>query len=226
MAEIRLSIVIPALNEAAGIGLAVEHGLRLTPVDLVVVDGGSSDATAETARRAGATVIATRAGRGHQQAAGASATLGDVLLFLHADTWLAPEARGQIEAALDDAATIGGAFRQEIDAAGFVYRWLEAGNAARVRWFKLAYGDQGIFVRRSAYESVGGFADLPLMEDVALMTQLRRRGRIALLPGPLRVSARRWRKHGVTRQTVRNWVLLAAYRLGVSPHRLARAYEG
>ena len=95
----------------------------------------------------------------------------------------------------------------------------------RVRWRRMPYGDQGIFVRRSAFDAVGGFVEVRLMEDVLLMREFRRRGwRIELLPGPLHVDPRRWLKHGVVRQTLRNWTLLAGLRLGISPDRLAEFY--
>ncbi len=117
-----------------------------------------------------------------------------------------------------------GAFRQQIEAEGLLYRWLERGNAWRVRRRGLPYGDQGIFVRRPLFEELGGFPDVRLMEDVLLMKALRRRAWPALLPGPLHVNARRWRRQGVIRQTIRNWLLLSAARAGVHPNRLARFY--
>ena len=221
----RLSIVIPTLNEAAGIEQNVQRALALQPFEVVVTDGQSTDGTGDLARSAGATVVASELGRGRQLNAGARAATGDVLLFLHADCWLETQAVGQIEAALRDETVMGGAFRQRIDDERPVFRWLESGNAARVRWRQMPYGDQGIFVRRSAFESIGGFAEVRLMEDVLLMREFRGRGwRIKLLPGPIHVDPRRWLKHGVLRQTLRNWTLLAGLKLGVSPDRLAEYY--
>lgn len=221
----RLSIVIPTLNEAPSIEHTVHCALDLRPFEVLVADGQSQDRTAELARSAGATVVTSERGRGRQLNAGARAATGDVLLFLHADCWLEPTAAGQIEAALLDETVIGGAFRQRIDHDRRVFRWLEWGNAARVRCRRMPYGDQGIFVRRSAFEAVGGFAEVRLMEDVLLMREFRRRGwRVELLPGPIHVDPRRWLKHGVVRQTLRNWTLLAGLRLGISPDRLAEFY--
>ena len=111
-----------------------------------------------------------------------------------------------------------------IDAAGWKYRWLERGNAARVRWLGWAYGDQGIFVRRSVFESLGGFPDWKLMEDLYFIKRLRRAGRFVPLDAPILVSARRWQKAGLVRQTLRNWILLTLAHLGVPPDRLARFY--
>lgn len=221
----RLSIVIPTLNEAAGIQQNVLHALALRPIEVVVSDGQSTDGTGELARSAGATVVTSEHGRGRQLNAGARAATGDVLLFLHADCWLESQATEQIEAALRDETVMGGAFRQRIEDERSVFRWLESGNAARVRWRRMPYGDQGIFVRRSAFETIGGFAEVRLMEDVLLMREFRRRGwRIELLPGPIHVNPRRWLKHGVLRQTLRNWTLLVGLKLGISPDRMAEYY--
>ena len=145
-------------------------------------------------------------------------------MFLHADNWIEPGALGQMAEALGRQGIVAGAFRQAIEAAGVLYRLLEAGNAMRVRVLQLPYGDQGIFLRRETFEAVGGFPQVRLMEDVLLSKKLRRRGRIALVSGPLHVSARRWQRYGVVRQTARNWMLLSAAAVGVSPDRLEHFY--
>lgn len=220
----KTSIIIPALNEAARIAEAVRRARETGPYEVIVVDGGSGDETAALARQAGANVLITVPGRAVQQNIGARHATGDVLLFLHADTWLPPHAVRQIESALADAAVGCGAFRQQIEAEGLAYRLLERGNAWRVKRRGMAYGDQGIFVRRALFDELGGFPEVRLMEDLLLMKRLRRRSRPELLPGPLHISARRWQRHGVVRQTARNWLLLAAARFGVSPDRLAQFY--
>ncbi len=221
----RISIVIPALNEAANIALAVERAWAAGGDEVIVADGGSSDATAQIAAEHHAGVISSSPGRAVQQNAGAVAATGDVLLFLHADTWLAADAVHQIRAALAATNHPWGAFRQQIDAAGFLYRWLEAGNAGRVRWRGIAYGDQGIWMRREQFDRLHGFPETKLLEDLLLSKQLRRVGPPQLLPGPLHVSARRWQRHGVVRQTLRNWGILLAHACGVSPDRLATYYR-
>ena len=224
--KMRLSIVIPTLNEFAVIEQNIQHALVLQPIEVIVADGQSQDGTGDLARSAGATVVTSERGRGGQLNAGARVATGDVLLFLHADCWLESQAAGQIEAVLRDEKVIGGAFQQRIDHDRPIFRWLESGNAARVRWWQMPFGDQGIFVRRSAFEAVGGFTEVRLMEDVLLMREFRRRGwRIKLLPGPIHVNPRRWLKHGVVRQTLRNWTLLAGLKLGISPDRLAEFYS-
>ncbi|HAB10957.1 MAG TPA: glycosyl transferase family 2, partial [Planctomycetaceae bacterium] len=143
----------------------------------------------------------------------------------HADCRLPADAAVQAEQILADPQVVGGAFRQRIDADGWLYRLLEKGNAWRARCRQVPYGDQGLFVRRECFEAVGGFPVVPLMDDVMLARALRRLGRLEFLEGPLVVNARRWEKQGVVRQTLRNWFLLAAWRCGVSLDRLAGFYR-
>ena len=222
----RLSVVIPTLNEEANVAACVAAALALAEhVEVVVADGGSEDETVAVSRRAGATVMTSLPGRGTQLRTGFEATTGDVVLMLHADTRLTAEAGSQLAEAIANPRVGCGAFRQRIDADGIAYRGLEVGNALRARCLGLPYGDQAIFVRRSLLEGVGGVPDLPLMEDVALMQRLRWRAWPVLLPGPLTVSARRWRRRGVLRQTMTNWTLVAAFTVGVPAARLAKRYE-
>ena len=221
---LKVSIIIPALNEAAAIQQTVERAIALRPFEVIVVDGGSHDGTDRIASQLDCKVCSSDRGRARQQNAGAAQATGDVLLFLHADCWLDPAAYEQIERTLRSPLIVGGAFYQRIEATGLIYRTLEVSNALRVCCTRMAYGDQGLFLRRELFEQLGGFPDVRLMEDVLLVRKLRARGRLALLPGPLFVSARRWQKHGLIRQTLRNWYLLAAEQLGVHPDRLADFY--
>jgi rSAM/selenodomain-associated transferase 2 len=221
---VRLSVIIPALNEAACIARAVDSAWRAGACEVLVADGGSSDATQQIAAEHRAHVIDSPPGRAKQQNAAARQASGDVLLFLHADNFLAGDITSQIESALRTSTRQHGALRQRIEADGPVYRLLERSNAERVRWIGLPYGDQAIFLCRDAFFAAGGFADEPIMEDVLLMQRLRRRSWPLLLPGPVHVSARRWQRNGVVGQTLRNWSLLAAFSVGVSPQRLVRYY--
>lgn len=220
-----LSVVIPALNEEASIATAVAAAWDLGPREVIVSDGGSSDTTREIAASLGATVLESARGRGRQLNAGARGATGDVLLFQHADTWLTAAAADQLAGVLRDQRVLWGAFRQAIDGVERRYRALEWGNAFRARRLGLPYGDQGMFVRRETFDQVGGFPDQPLMEDVELSQRLRRLARPVLLDGPLHISARRWREQGVVRQTLRNWALLATWRLGAPPVKLAKWYR-
>ena len=218
-----ISVIIPTLNEAPRIAELIASTRQVGECEIIVVDGGSTDGTLERASSADI-VLSSEPGRAKQQNAGAAASRGDVLLFLHADCRLPVGAFEAIRAAMQDERTVGGCFQQRIAADGWAYRWLERGNARRVRWLGMAYGDQGIFVRRRVFEELGRFADVKLMEDVLLMKRLRRTGRFVLLDERLSVSARRWKRHGIVRQTLRNWLLLTLAMCGVSPNRLARFY--
>ena len=220
----RVSIVIPTLNEERNIVHAVETALATRAEEVVVVDGGSEDSTRRLARQTRATVIRSAPGRAVQQNTGARASCGDILLFQHADNWLADSAVDQLREAFSDDNLATACFQQRIDAPGMRYRLLEWGNAWRARWLRLPYGDQGIAVRRSTFDRIGGFPEVPIMEDFMLMRSLARTSRPAVLAGPIHVSARRWARYGVIRQTLANWSLALACRLGVSPVTLARFY--
>ncbi len=150
---------------------------------------------------------------------------GELLLFLHADSWLAAEAIEQIrtDRRIHDRAW--GGFCQRIENQRFVYRLLEQGNAFRVRSQGLVYGDQALFVARRAFEQVGGFPDFKLMEDFEISRRLCKIERPLLLPGPVHINAHRWETHGIVRQTIRNWSICAAYRSGKSPDELAKRYR-
>lgn len=219
----RLSVIIPTLDEAERIADLIAHTRSLGECEIVVVDGGSVDGTLALAAAADRCLTAPR-GRARQQNAGAAASRGDVLLFLHADCRIEPGGFAAIRTALLDPETVGGCFRQVIDAPGWAYRLLERGNSCRVRCCRWAYGDQGIFVRRGVFERLGGFPEVGLMEDLWFMKRLKRAGRFRLLDAAIRVSARRWRRHGIVRQTLRNWMLIGLAHCGVSPDRLARFY--
>ena len=222
--RVNVSIVIPVLNEEARIATAIERAWAAGGSQVIVVDGGSKDETAEIARDARCQFLASPPGRAQQQNFGAAEATGEVLLFLHADTWLAKGAAAQIPPALRDPRVVCGAFLQAIDAEGRAYRLLERGNALRARVLGLAYGDQGIFVLRKTFQAIGGFPKVRLMEDLLLMRTLRTLHPPRLLPGPLHVSPRRWQQEGVVGRTLRNWSLLAAESLGVPPDRLAQFY--
>ncbi len=219
-----ISIIIPAINEVRQIQRAVKRAHETGACEVIVVDGGSRDGTQDVAVAEGCILLECPPGRARQQNRGARGAVGDVLLFQHADSWLDPASVKQITAAMTDDGMVSGAFRQHIEAEGLEYRWLERGNAWRARMRGLPYGDQGIFVRRETFFELGPFAEVPILEDLILARALRRRAWPVLLPGPIHVDPRRWRRHGIVRQTLRNWSLVTAYRLGASPERLASYY--
>ncbi len=211
------------LREVQVIAGAGRSALDAGAGEVIVADGGSLDDTIKQATAAGATEILPSApGRGRQLNRGARAASGDFVLFLHADNRLSDQCLAQM-CDLSDA--VWGAFRQQIDAPGLLYRCLESGNALRVRVRRMPFGDQAVFVRRTVLSEEGGVAEIPLMEDVVLARRLRRIARPVLLDGPVIVDPRRWRNRGVIRQTIVNWSIQVAYRLGVSPDRLAKWYR-
>ena len=222
---VKVSVIIPARNESARIAQAILRA-RIAGADQVIVcDGESTDETVGIAKTVPCELVFSPPGRGRQQNQAAFAADGDCLLFLHADTWLPEGGIKQIRRALARRSVMGGCFSQRIEASGWSYRLLERGNAARVRLWQLPYGDQGLFFRRDVFERLGGFPDVPFMEDVLMMRQFRQIARPILLPGPLAVDPRRWQQTGIVRQTMRNWALLAAEKIGVSPQRLAAYYR-
>jgi rSAM/selenodomain-associated transferase 2 len=216
-----VSVVLPALDEAEGIGAAVASAREAGEV--IVVDGGSTDATAQVAREAGALVIPAPRGRGAQMRAGASVSNGDWVVFLHADTRLEHGFTAALRALPPEVA--GGAFTLRIDDPRPGFRVVERGVAFRSRALGMPYGDQAIFARREVYDAVGGMPDLPIMEDVAFVRRLRTRGALAILPLRATTSARRWRRHGIVGTTLRNWALLGAWTAGVPAARLAAWYR-
>lgn len=219
----RLSVIIPTLNEAVRIGETIAHVRSAGDCEIVVADGGSEDGTLEAAVAADRCVTAPR-GRALQMNAGAGVCSGEVLLFLHADCWLEQGFIAAIEKALAEQSVVGGGFRQRIEADGLRYRLLEQGNELRVRSARWIYGDQGLFVRRDIFERVGGFPQMALMEDLYLSKRLKGEGRLVLVPHRLHVSPRRWEQMGVVRQTLRNWAFLGLAHCGVSSTTLARRY--
>ncbi len=222
-----IGVVIPTLDEEQRLpGLLSDLRClgRAVPLDIVVADGGSSDATAAATAQGGARMLVTSRGRAHQLNAGAAVARGEWLLFLHADSRLPAAARRALLAALVDEPDLGAAvFRFAIDLPGPWKRFIEVGQALRQRLYRLPYGDQGLLIRRELFQAVGGYADLPILEDVALIRTLRRRGvAIRTLPAALVTSGRRYRAHGVLRTWLLNVALITLYVIGVPPRRLAR----
>jgi rSAM/selenodomain-associated transferase 2 len=220
----RLSIVVPALDEAASIAATVHEALARAD-EVIVVDGGSRDATGEIAAAAGARVIDAPRGRASQMNAGAAIATGDVLLFLHADCRLPAEAGDAVRSAVAGGARWG-RFDVRLDSSRASLALVGAMMNLRSRLTGIATGDQAIFVDRSLWMALDGYAPIPLMEDVELCTRLRRVARCACLRGPVTVSARRWEARGVARTVVEMWAWRAAYALGASPARLHRLYYG
>lgn len=218
-----ISVVIPALNEAERIGPAIESA-RGEAHEVIVVDGGSADGTRDIAYSQGARVLAAPRNRACQMNAGALAAEGNVLLFLHADTRLPRNFAASIRRLLTRH-TAAGAFRLRLDGSGRALRVVEAGTWWRSRWGQTPYGDQGLFLKARIFRATGGFAALPIMEDLELVRRLRRRGAIRTSRTPVIASARRWEVLGTFRTTWINQLMVLGYDLGVSPERLAAFYN-
>ena len=217
----RLSIVVPALNEAAGIRAALDAlvPLRARGHEVIVVDGGSDDGTPELAAPLSDQVLKSPRGRALQMNAGARAAQGDALVFLHADTRLPPGADALVVQALAHASW--GRFDVAIDSPRRLLKLVGCAMNLRSRLTGIATGDQAIFVRREAFAA---FPEIPLMEDIAFSRLMRRRGRPACVRERVVTSARRWEARGVLRTIVLMWRLRLLYALGIAPQRLAREY--
>lgn len=220
-----MSIVVPVLDESARIEECLRRlGGDFPDCELVVVDGGSSDGTATLAARHARTLHGPR-GRARQMNAGAAATTGDVLWFIHADCRVPAAALGQLRAVLADAGVVGGGLTLRFDRRSAGLTWLRVTSNLRARRLGWIFGDQAMFVRRDLFEAMGGFADLPLMEDFELSRRLRRRGRLAVLDATVTASARRLWAQGPWRMLVLMQWLKLLYLLGVDPEWIRERYE-
>jgi rSAM/selenodomain-associated transferase 2 len=221
-----LSIVVPVLNEAENLERLLPELLAHGPeLDIVVADAGSTDGTAAVARRfSHVRLVESPRGRARQMNAGARAARGGALLFLHADTRLPAGATAAIARALGDPSVVGGRFDVRFTSARWPFRMIAALMNWRSRWSGIATGDQGIFVRRAAFDALGGYPDIPLMEDIELTRRLKRLGTIACLGARVTTSSRKWEREGIARTIVLMWTLRLLYFFGVSPARLVAWY--
>jgi rSAM/selenodomain-associated transferase 2 len=219
-----ISVIVPVLNEEKSIAATLQALLPLAPYETIVVDGGSKDRTRKIAAELGVTLISSEPGRGRQMNRGAGEASGDVLLFLHADTRLPPSAFHDITDALNDPRCLGGRFDVELEGRHWLLPIVARMISYRSRVTKVGTGDQAIFVRREVFKKIGGFPDIPLMEDIALCRTLKRLGEIACLRSRVVTSARRWEVDGIWRTIFTMWMLKLLYLAGVSPSRLKQFY--
>lgn len=223
----KLSIIVPVLNEVSTLPALLQGllPLREQGVELIVVDGGSDDGSVELARNAGVSPLAASRGRARQMNDGAARASGDVLLFLHADTQLPPQAVPLVTQALASAQRHWGRFDVRIIGRARMLRVVASLMNARSRLSGIATGDQAMFVRRDTFEAVGGFPDQPLMEDIELSRRLRAISRPACLRARVSTSGRRWETRGVWRTILLMWRLRWDYWRGVSAAQLAQVYQ-
>ncbi len=220
-----ISVIVPALNEESVLASTLESIRACHPLEVILVDGGSIDGTQKVASSYGAKILFSAPGRAEQMNCGAAAASGSVLLFLHADTRLPPQFDHLVWEALARPGVVAGAFELRIDAPARSLRWIERLANWRSRRLHLPYGDQAIFVRAELFHSIGGFPELPIMEDFELMRRLRRSGRIEVVREPVRTSARRWVEAGILRTTLANQLAIVAYLMGTEPARIACWYH-
>ncbi len=222
----RISIIIPVFRETGMIHRTLSDIGRPAEAEIIVADGDPQGETLRVIQRSDIIRVMSRKGRGIQMNAGARQATGEILLFLHADTRLPPEGLNRIRAALADSALIGGAFDLGIDSNRPIFRLLERTASIRSRLTRIPYGDQAVFLRRNFFLEIGGFREIPIMEDVDLMRRVKRTGRsIVFLDARVRTSARRWEKEGIIRGTLRNWFLVLLFLAGAAPDHLARYYR-
>lgn len=219
-----ISIIIPVLNEAATIATTLEQALtQKGDYEVIVVDGDSSDGTMAIAGRY-ARVLSSQRGRAWQMNRGAAEARGDILLFLHADTRLPSGAIATVEQALDDPQVVGGRFKVSLSQSGWAYRLVAFSINLRDYLFRGFTGDQAIFIRAEVFRALGGFAEVPLMEDLDLSQRMCRMGKVVRIPQSVVTSSRRWEKDGVFKTIVLMWMLRLLFVLGFPASSLSRFY--
>jgi rSAM/selenodomain-associated transferase 2 len=193
-------------------------------MELIVADGGSTDGTVEIAEPL-AKIMPSSRGRGVQMNTGARAARGEILWFLHADCLPHADSVREMDEVLSNAAVVGGGFEYNLNHPGLIFRLTEFFSNRKNRLLGLIYGDMGIFVRREIFEKMGGFGEIPLMEDMDFCRRLKKRGKIAIIRKRMNTSAKRWLEEGIVKNMMRNWLLQIAWFLGASPDLLGRYYR-
>lgn len=220
-----VSVIVPTLNEQEHIAQALRSVSAGGAAQVIVVDGGSTDRTVSIANATGTTTLTAPRGRARQMNAGAAMASGDVLLFLHADCTLAPGSLNRLRRAMSTGRHRAGYFRQAIEGRHPFFRLQELGSNLRARLLARPYGDQAMFFDRHAFALLGGFPDVPLMEDLYLARAARRLGPFLAMPDAVTSSARRWERDGILRRTLRNWSIVFAESCGTPPSELLARYE-
>ena len=221
----KISIIIPTLNEAACIETTLSMLTHRETIEVIVVDGGSKDGTADLAESCGAIVLTADPSKSGQMNTGAKAAIGDILLFLHADTQLPENFERSIISAIYQDDVAAGAFQLRINSESKGLRFIELVANWRSRHLQTPYGDQGIFVTKSVFQAIGGYPEMAIMEDFELIRRLRRKGKIIILKQSVTTSPRRWQNLGIFKTWLLNQMIAVGYMLGAPPERLADWYR-
>lgn len=225
MPRYSISAIIPTLNEEQNIQSLLNYLHELeSDLELIVADAGSTDNTVVKAQNLGK-VVHSATGRGVQMNEGAKVATGDVLWFIHADCRPHVNAVHAMQNALADQQIVGGGFEYRLNHPGFKFRLAEKLSNYKNRLLKLLFGDMGIFVQREIFERMGGYKEIPLMEDMDFSKRLKQYGKIVILPNRMDTSARRWIEDGYLLNSIRSWIFQSAWALGASPHTLAKWYR-
>ena len=227
--SIKFSIIIPVFHEGERINEAIEY---LNPlhsgqdIEIIVVDGTEEKDTLKVIQNNHIIKISTEKGRAKQMNVGASVANGEILIFLHADTELPMHAFQRIQSLIERKEYVGGAFDLGIKSDKFIFKVIGTLSSLRSRLNRIPFGDQAIFIRREYFNQIGGYKEIPLMEDVELMRRIKKSdSKIWIFHDRVMTSPRRWEKEGVIYCTLRNWTLQTLYFLGISPHKLANFYK-
>lgn len=221
-----ISVIMPVLNEAEDLRSALEQLHLSDNEELIIVDGGSSDETMSIASDFTDKVYQTKSGRASVMNHGAEMASGSLFLFLHADCILPENGFAMIRETLKSDNIAAGAFRLSINSPGLRFRIIEAVSNLRSRIAGLLYGDQGIFMRKETFKQVGGYANIPLMEDIEISGKLKNTGKLALVEPPIKASPRRWIEEGALYTTFRDWFIAFSYSfLKTPPERLMKYYR-
>ena len=224
---LQVSVIIPVVNEAGAIDRCLAQFRGQRNVEVIVVDGGSCDGTRERVRATGTVRLVTspRSSRSVQMNRGARSSTGDVLLFLHADTYLPAGGIRMILESLEKPDVVGGRFRMGLSEDTWIFRAIALLSTMRSRYLRVTYGDQGIYVRRCVFDRVAGFPDVALFEDSEFCAAVSKLGRFVLLDGSVLTSTRRWRRWGVVTSVIWMWTIRILYLCSVSDKWLSRLYR-
>jgi rSAM/selenodomain-associated transferase 2 len=227
--SIKFSIIVPVFHEGDRIHDLMEHLHQLDTgknCEIIIVDGAPGKDTLKTIHSNHVIKVSSEKGRAKQMNAGASMATGEILIFLHADTELPTLALQKISAVMEQGGYVAGAFDLGIKSDRLIFKIIASLASLRSRLNRIPYGDQAIFIRREYFDKIGGYKEIPLMEDVELMKRIKKSGyKIRILYDRVKTSSRRWEQEGVIYCVLRNWTLQILYALGISPHHLARFYK-